>query len=64
MSPDRRNLGHRAAVPSNLYTVLLALAFSVILATAAYVAYKSYSQYGSIFRTTQQPSFHYRSPKM
>ncbi|MFH1716150.1 MAG: hypothetical protein ABIF19_02265 [Planctomycetota bacterium] len=40
---------NKVSVPDNLYTVILALAFCAVLATAAFVAYKCYSQYGSIF---------------
>ncbi|MFA5238219.1 MAG: hypothetical protein WC476_00745 [Phycisphaerae bacterium] len=44
MSPD----GPRAVTSNNLYTVILALAFFAVLATAALVAYKCYTQYGTI----------------
>lgn len=37
------------AVPSNLYTAILAVAFGAVLAAAAFVAYQCYSQYGTIF---------------
>jgi hypothetical protein len=39
-----------AAATSNLYTVILALAFAVVLATVVFVAYKCYFQYEIIFR--------------
>ena len=50
MSPDGRNRGGNVIVSSNLYTAIIALAFSVVLATAAFVAYKCYLQYGTIFK--------------
>ena len=37
------------AVPSNLYTAILAVAFGAVLATAAFVAIQCYGQYGTIF---------------
>lgn len=46
MSPD----GPRAVTSNNLYTVILALAFFAVLATAALVAYKCYIQYGTIIK--------------
>ena len=39
-----------AAATSNLYTVILALAFAVVLVTVVFVAYKCYFQYEIIFR--------------
>ena len=49
MSPDgKRN--NQIIAPDNLYTVILALAFCVVLATAAFVAYKCYFQYGTVFK--------------
>jgi hypothetical protein len=39
----------KIAVPSNLYTAILAVAFGAVLATAAFVAIQCYSQYGTIF---------------
>jgi len=41
--------GVKITPPSNLYTAVLAVAFSVVLATSAYVAYACYTQYGTIF---------------
>ena len=46
MSPNRK----KTAAPNNLYTVILALAFCIVLATAALVAYKCHMQYGTIFK--------------
>jgi len=50
MSPDGQTVGLKAAAASNLYTVILALAFAVVLATVVFVAYKCYFQYEIIFR--------------
>jgi hypothetical protein len=35
---------------SNLYTVILAAAFCIMFATAAYVAYKCFIQYDTLFK--------------
>ncbi|HUW19391.1 MAG TPA: hypothetical protein VMW16_08820 [Sedimentisphaerales bacterium] len=37
------------AAPSNLYTVILALALAAVAAVAIFVAYKCYVQYDTIF---------------
>jgi len=50
MSPNGQSRGGKAAASNNLYTAILALAFCIVLATAALVAYKCYFQYGTIFR--------------
>jgi hypothetical protein len=50
MSPNGQARGKKATVPDNLYTIILALAFCAVLATAAFVAYKCYTQYGTIFQ--------------
>ena len=50
MSPNGQPVGLKAAAPNNLYTVILALAFAVVLATVVFVAYKCYFQYEIIFR--------------
>ena len=50
MSPDSKTQGAKAGVFNNLYTVILVLAFCVVLATAAFVAYKCYFQYGTVFK--------------
>jgi hypothetical protein len=42
--------GRGAAGPNNLYTVILAVAFAVVLATTALVAYTCYFQYDSVFK--------------
>ena len=50
MSSDGHTVGLKAAAANNLYTVILALAFAIVLATVAFVAYKCYFQYEIIFR--------------
>ncbi len=50
MSPDGHNPGRKITVSSNLYTVILALALGVVVATAVFVAYKCYFQYNAIFK--------------
>jgi uncharacterized membrane protein (DUF4010 family) len=41
--------GKKVSVPDNLYTVILAVAFCAVLATAGYVAFQCYTQYETIF---------------
>ena len=41
--------GRRIAAGNNLYTVILAMAVGVVVATAVFVAYKCYFQYGTVF---------------
>jgi hypothetical protein len=53
MSPNGRNRGGKLKASNNLYTVILVLAFSVVLATAAFVTYKCYTQYGTVFKVAQ-----------
>ncbi len=43
--------GSSIDIPSNIYTVFVAIAFVAVLATVTYVAYKCYFQYGIIFKT-------------
>ncbi len=50
MSPKGQIRGGKQLAPDNLYTVILALAFGIVLATAAFVAYKCYFQYGTFFK--------------
>ncbi len=50
MSPDGQSRGEKATTSNNLYTIILALAFFAGLATALLVAYKCYSQYGTILK--------------
>jgi len=49
MSPNGQARGKKVTVPDNLYTIILALAFCAVLATAAFVAYQCYIQYGVLF---------------
>lgn len=51
MSPAVPSLGKKVSAPDNLYTVVLALAFCAVFATAVFVAYRCYAQYGTIFST-------------
>ena len=50
MSPITQPPGKKISVPDNLYTVILALAFFIVLATAGLVTYLCYTQYGTIFK--------------
>jgi hypothetical protein len=50
MSPDGQSQGGKAVASNNLYTILLALAFFTVLATAALVAYQCYIQYDTILK--------------
>jgi len=49
MSPMPQPRGGKVSPPSTLYTAILAVAFGVVLATAAYVTYACHTQYGTIF---------------
>ena len=50
MSPEGQIRGKKlAAVPDNVYTVILLVAFCIVFATAVLVAYNCYFQYGTIF---------------
>jgi hypothetical protein len=50
MSPNGQSQVGKAAKSNNLYTAILALAFLAVLATAALVAYKCYTQYGTLLK--------------
>jgi hypothetical protein len=50
MSPNGQISGRRTVAPSNLYTIILALALFAVIATAGFVAYKCYFQYGTIIK--------------
>ncbi len=58
MSPDGQTRGGKPVASNNLYTVILALAFCIVLATAALIAYKCYFQYETIFRIPKRPLSH------
>ncbi len=48
MSPAGQIRGKKVAAQNNIYTAVLALAFCVTLATVAFVAFKCFSNYGTI----------------
>jgi hypothetical protein len=50
MSPNGQIGGRRTVAASNLYTIILALALFAVVATAGFVAYKCYFQYGTIIK--------------
>ena len=49
MSPKAPDRANKPAAFSDVYTILLGLAFLAVAATAAFLAFKCYSQYGKIF---------------
>ena len=53
MSPQVQTRGKKSIVPDNIYTVILAVAFLIVLASAGLVAYMCYSQYGTLFGMPQ-----------
>ncbi len=50
MSPTGQNRAGKVFAANNIYTVILAFAFCTVLATAALVAYRCYTQYGTFFK--------------
>jgi hypothetical protein len=50
MSPITQTPGKKISIPDNLYTIILALAFFIVLATAGLVTYLCYTRYGTIFK--------------
>ncbi len=50
MSPEGQVRSVKPAAPSNIYTVLAAAVFALVLATAAYVAFECYMQFGTLFK--------------
>ncbi|MGA2094396.1 MAG: hypothetical protein ABSH16_13490 [Sedimentisphaerales bacterium] len=50
MSPEGQIGAAKPSPASNIYTVLVAAIFALILATAAFVAYKCYFDYGTLFK--------------
>ncbi len=50
MSPDGQNRGKKVTPPDNIYTILLTVVLCVVLVAAVLVAYRCYSQYGTVFR--------------
>lgn len=53
MSPAVQSRGKKISVPDNLYTVILAVAFCAVLATAAYVGYQCFTQFETLFAIPQ-----------
>jgi hypothetical protein len=49
MSPEGRTKPLKPQVPSDIYAVLLIIAFSAVLATLLFVVARSYNQFGSLF---------------
>ncbi len=49
MSPNIQTREKKFQVPDNVYTVILGLAFFIVLASVALVTYKCYTQYNTIF---------------
>ena len=50
MSPNGQTPAEKIIASNDIYTIILALAFSVVLVTAVVVAINCYSQYGTIFK--------------
>ncbi len=50
MNPVGLTRGGKIITADNIYTVILAVAFGFVLVTVVFVAYKCYSQYGTIFK--------------
>ena len=53
MSPEAGVRGRKISPSNNIYTGIVAFASLAVLATAAFVAYKCKSQYGTIFGTPE-----------
>jgi len=49
MSPNGKNISSQFKASNNIYTIILAFAFAIVLATAAFAAYNCYFQYGTFF---------------
>ena len=49
MSPNIQTREKKFHVPDNVYTVILGLAFFIVLSSLALVTYKCYTQYNTIF---------------
>jgi len=61
MSPNGKKRTNRLPLSDDLYCALLALAAGVVIATAAYVAVKCYSQYDTVFGAPKKASLRYNS---
>ena len=46
MNANRKKI----AVPSNMCTAFLAVSFGILVATIAFVAFKCFTQYGTLFK--------------
>ncbi len=53
MSPVAQTRTKKVTIPNNLYTIILAVAFCAVLATAVFVAVQCYRQYGTVFNIPQ-----------
>lgn len=50
MSPVAQSRSNKITAADNVYTVILAVAFFAVLATAVFVAYQCSAQYETIFK--------------
>ncbi len=50
MSPVGPVHPEKPSAPSNIYTVLVAFALGVVLATTVFVAFTCYDRYGTLFK--------------
>ena len=50
MAVNRRNRTGKVIAVDTLYTVILALALGIVVATAVFVAYKCWFQYGTFYQ--------------
>ncbi len=50
MGPSKSGSSGNMTASNNLYTVILGFALCLVLATAAFVTYNCYIQYGTIFK--------------
>ena len=50
MAVMRQARSGKGLASNNLYTIILGLAFCIVLVTAVLVAYKCYFQYGTVFK--------------
>ena len=50
MSPNGQAPSRKFVPPDNLYTVILAIACGLVLATVVVVAYMCYVQYGTLYK--------------
>ena len=49
MSPNGQTRGKSIGIADNIYTVILAIACGVVVASVVFTAYMCYSQYEAIF---------------